>query len=705
MTSTSQDAGRSDNPLLAMEGLPRFDLMEPDHVVPAATRLLTVAGEALATLERTVQPTWDGCLGAIEAIERPFEYAWGPVGHLLGVKNSPPLREAQESVLNDIVAFGLRLSQSKPLYAACKAICESEGFATLSPARQRAVELRIRAAELAGIGLAEEQRERFNVIAQQLSQLSTQFSNNVLDATKAFELVITDAADIEGMPASLLAMAEQSYRDANAQAKGDAANAGGAGPWRFTLDPPSFVPFMEHCRSSRLRERLYRAFVTRASEGEFDNGPLIGQLLALRAEQAAMLGFSSYAEMSLESKMAPAVAAVEEMFETLRAASWDASAAELDEMKALAAQSGVTSLAHWDIAFWAERLREQKFDYTDEELRPYFPLETVLQGMFELVGRLFGITVVQEFAAPVWHNDVRFFRLQDENGQPLAAFYLDPYSRPENKRGGAWMDTCLSRRRIGEEVILPVAHLVCNSTPPVGERPSLMSFREVETLFHEFGHGLQHMLTTVDDVDVSGINGVEWDAVELPSQFMENWCYQKATIDNISGHFETGAPLPEALFEKICASRTFRAGSMMLRQLTFGILDMALHHSFAVQGDGQAVLGEILELQRGIYARTSVLPMLPEDRFLCSFGHIFAGSYAAGYYSYKWAEVLSADAFSAFEDAGLDDPGAVAAIGRRFRETVLALGGSQHPMDVFQAFRGREPSPSALLRHCGLGAA
>jgi oligopeptidase A len=704
-------ADLTDNPLLCMEGLPKFDQIKATHVVPAVRKLLADAEQALSSLEESIAPTWDGCFAKLEELDRPFEYAWGPVSHLFGVKNSPELREAYEAVLDDVVQFGLRASQSRPIYEACLAIRGGSEWANLSPTRQRIVEKKIQSAELSGIALEGAQRDRFNEIAQELSKLSTTFSNNVLDATKAFELVLTGENDVDGLPGSALAMAAQSY--AQKQAEG-AAEAGDdtetvveatldVGPWRFTLDGPSFLPFMQHCRRSDLREKLYRAFITRASEGEFNNEQNINRILTLRQEKAELLGFKTFAEMSLATKMAPSSAAVEEMFETLRAASWEAAVVDKDEVGELARAEGVTDeLKHWDVGFWAERLREKKFDYTDEELRPYFPLEKALSGMFDLVERIFGIKVRQSEDAPIWHDDVRYFEVLDNDGSSIAAFYLDPYSRPENKRGGAWMGDCLGRKLIDGKVRLPVAHLVCNSTPPVGQKPSLMTFREVETLFHEFGHGLQHMLTTIDEADAAGISGVEWDAVELPSQFMENWCYHRPTVASISGHYETGEPLPDDLFEKLKASRTFRAGSTMLRQLTFGMTDMLLHSGFKPPQDGDASAETVFDVQRKVVEKTSVLPMLEEDRMLCSFSHIFSGGYAAGYYSYKWAEVLSADAFSAFEESGLDDEEAVAKVGRRFRTTVLSLGGSQHPMDIYREFRGREPDPTALLKHSGL---
>ena len=443
--------------------------------------------------------------------------------------------------------------------------------------------------------------------------------------------------------------------------------------------------------------------MARASSGEHDNTPLIDRILKLRAEKARILGFADYAELSLRRKMADDFDAVQNLLEELWTKARPAAERDFDELVAFAKANGADDVRHWDVGYWSEKLRVERFAISDEVLRPYFPLAKVMNGLFGLAERLFDVRVeAADGDAPVWHPDVRFFRIVDAtSGEPRACFYLDPYSRPAEKRGGAWMDDCLGRSRLFAPrpggVRLPVAHLVCNGTPPVGERPSLMSFREVETLFHEFGHGLQHMLTTVEREGAAGIDNVEWDAVELPSQFMENWCYHEPTLRGFSGHWKTDEPLPHELFEKIRAARNFQSGLGTLRQLYFGFTDMALHHAYEPTPERTP-----FDVMREIAARCTVLPPLPEDRFLCSFSHIFAGGYAAGYYSYKWAEVLSADAFAAFEEAGLDDDDAVATTGRRFRDTVLSLGGSRHPMDVFRAFRGREPSTEALLRHNGL---
>ena len=686
------------NPLLVQEGLPRYDEITPEHVEPAIDSLLEQAEARIAALEQNAEPTWDGLLKPLEEIDVPFAYAWGPVSHLLSVKNSDALRQAHEAVLPKVIAFGLRVQQSRPLYDALCALRDGDGWNALDGAQQRCVELKIREAEQAGVGLDGEDKERFNEIARELSQLSTDFSNHVLDATKAYELIIRDQSETEGWPTSLRQVAAQSYAQAN---EGSEASPD-EGPWRITLDFPSFMPFMQHHRVRTQREAIYRAYVGRASSGEWDNSPLINRILTLRKEQSALLGFSCFADRSLASKMAPDTAAVEQMIAELKSASDGPMRADFAEMEALARENGQEeALMHWDTGFWSERLREARFDYTDDQLRPYFPLPKVLDGLFGLSERLFGIQIERADAstAHTWHADVQYFHVL-RDGQPIASFYLDPYSRPAEKRGGAWMNDCLSRRQSERGLQLPVVHLVCNGTPPVGDTPSLMSFSEVETLFHEFGHGLQGMLTTIDYAEVSGLNGVEWDAVEIASQFMENWCYHKPTLIGMTGHVETGEPLPDDLFEKIVAARTFQAGTQMMRQLAFGQTDLLLHTSYDPDG-GESVF----DVEHRVVGEMSALQPLPESRFLCAFSHIFAGGYAAGYYSYKWSEVLSADAFAAFEEAGLDDESAVAETGARFRDTILALGGSRAPMDIYRDFRGREPSTEALLRHNGLTAA
>ncbi len=692
--------GEEINPLHRCGELPRFDRLETAHVEPGMVTLLAALERERAALEEQLEPTWAGLVEPLEAISERLGYAWGLVGHLMGVRNSEALRDAHAAVQPEVVAFGLRLAQSRPIFEGLETLRGSDAFASLEPAQRRIVDSLLRDARHAGVGLGSAERARFNEIQGELAELATRFSNHVLDATKAFGLVLREPEEMAGTPESLRALSAQSAREDAGEAEATAE----AGPWRITLDAPVLMPFLEHSPRRDLREKLYRAHVTRASEGALDNQPLIEQILALRHEMARLLGYPHFAALSVDAKMAPNVEAVEKLLADLRLASHAAAVADLEDLRRLAQDAGEPEpLALWDVAFWAERLRESRYAYSEEALRPYFPMPRVLDGLFALAGRLFGVSIeAADGDAPVWHPDVRFFRVRDEDAAPIAAFYLDPYSRPGDKRGGAWMDECLGRSREhggdGGGVRQPVAYLVCNQTPPVGERPSLMSFDEVVTLFHEFGHGLQHMLTRVDHGLASGIRNIEWDAVELPSQFMENWCYHRETLIGLSGHFETGEPLPASLFEKIAAARTFRAGSAMLRQLYFAELDLALHR---LDPDSATREG-VLAVQRRVAARTTVLPPLPEDRFLCGFGHIFAGGYAAGYYSYKWAEVLSADAFSAFEERGLDDPEALAETGQRFRDTILAQGGGAPPMEVFESFRGRPPRPDALLRHSGL---
>ncbi|HMJ50644.1 MAG TPA: M3 family metallopeptidase [Polyangiaceae bacterium] len=684
----SRDPETSSNPFLAPgahDRLPPFESLAPSHIEPGIRALTERVLAGIADLEANAAPTWQRTIAALEALTEPLFTAWGVVQHLMGVQNSPELRAAHDAVQKDVVQTSMRLAQSEPIYRAMRALKEGPAWNELDAAQQRIVFGALRDAELSGVGLAGAPKQRFEQIELELAELSTRFTNNVLDETKAFSMMLTTPQETAGLPPTLLA--------ATAQGKD------GEGPWNITLDAPVLLPFMEHSQRRDLRERLYRANVTRASSGERDNLPLVETILRLRQEKARILGRGSFADVSLASKMAPGVAAVDKLLAELRDAALPRARGELEELTTYAQEKSADAkldLALWDVPFWAERLREERYAYSDEELRPYFSLPKVLEGLFATAKRLFEVEVrPADGTVSVWDSSVRYFHILDASGRDVASFYLDPYSRPANKRGGAWMDVALSRRRRDDGTVrLPVAYLICNMTTPVGDKPSLMTFREVETLFHEFGHGLQHMLTTVDYAGAAGINNVEWDAVELPSQFMENWCYTEDTMKALARHYVTGEPLPKALFDKIVAARNYRAGSATLRQVYFATLDLALHRE--VPGR------PVLDLQRSVAERNTVLAPLAEDRFLCSFSHIFAGGYAAGYYSYKWAEVLSADAFAAFRESGLDDPSAVLATGRRFRRTVLALGGSRHPMDVFREFRGREPSTRPLLEQTGL---
>jgi oligopeptidase A len=684
----------TNNPLLMGKGLPPFDKIKTDHVIPAMTELLQELDSELTNFEAHVTPTWEGLVEPLTEIEEKFSWTWGIIGHLMGVKNSPELRNAHETVQPQVVQFINRLSQSKPLYEAFKTLQESELWNTLENAQKRIVETAIREAELSGVGLIGETRDKFNQIQLELAEISTKFSNHVLDATKAFKLTLTTEKEVEGLLPSLLSLAAQTAR-----AEGEENATLEAGPWVITLDYPSYIPFMKYSTQRKLREKVYKAFISRASSGELDNNPLIERILELRKEQSEILGYNTYAEVSLSRKMSPSVEAVENLLEELRTVSYEAAVKDLETLKTFAKTD---DLQPWDVSFWAEKQRETLFNFTAEELRPYFPLPQVLDGLFTLAKRIFGVTIISaDGEAPVWQEDVRYFQVNNEAGEAIAHFYLDPYSRPAEKRGGAWMNDCIGRAKIRLEnqfkTRLPVAYLICNQTPPIDGKPSLMTFEEVTTLFHEFGHGLQHMLTKVDYPGAAGINNIEWDAVELPSQFMENWCYDKTTLFNMAKHYETGETLPEHYYNKLIAARNYMSGSAMLRQLHFSFLDLELHHRY--QPNGRETPTQVRER---IAEKTTVMKPLPEDAFLCSFGHIFAGGYAAGYYSYKWAEVLSADAFSAFEEVGLHDEKAVSETGKRFRDTVLALGGSLDPMEVFKAFRGREPKTEPLLRHSGL---
>jgi oligopeptidase A len=695
----STSATLLENPLNVKDGIPKFKEIKPEHVVPAVTDDLNQMKDLFRKLELYLDSSkpdvvsYSGVVEELEKIQAPLSYSWGVVGHLMGVKNSDELRKAHDSVQSSIIEAHQSVGQSSPLFKALAAIKEKD-WSSLDEAQQRIIESNLRQMRFSGVDLPPETKAHFNKLKLELAELSTKFSNNLLDSTKQFQLRITNASELDGLPASTKGLLAQ-----NAVRAGDKDATPEHGPWVLTLDMPAYLPVMQHLKNRQLRETLYRAYITRASEGEKDNAPLIQRILQIKQEVANLLGFACHADKSLASKMASSTQSVMQLIEMLRERSFPAAQRELDELRNFAKKQGADyDLQLWDVPFWSERLREAEYQFEQEALRAYLPLPAVLDGLFSLANRLFGVKIIAaDGEAQVWHEDVRFFKvLDEESGEEIAAFFLDPYSRPAEKRGGAWMDVCLGRSKVLNR--RPVAYLTCNGSPPVGNQPSLMTFREVETLFHEFGHGLQHMLTRVEHADAAGISNVEWDAVELPSQFMENWCYDKPTLYSFAKHYETGEPLPEELFEKLKAAKNFQAGMQMLRQLFFGAMDMHLHSQDYDPYGAESVF----EVQQRLAKLYTVMPPLPEDRFLCSFGHIFAGGYSAGYYSYKWAEVMSADAFAAFEEAGLDNEQAVRETGRRFRETVLAMGGGKHPAEVYRAYRGRDPSPEALLRHSGL---
>lgn len=710
--------------MLDISGLPRFGSIEPKHLEPAVTSLLETMETEFQDMEKELgaDSPYEKVLPVLEQIQFPLGYTWGVAGHLNGVKNGEELRAAYESQQPKVVKAFSTFSQSKPLYEALsgieKTLTESSSFEDQQ--RFRAVELSLRQMKLGGVGLEGEAKERFNEIRIRLSELATKFSNNVLDSTKAWSFTVPteDAAKLEGVPESAKGMWAQMHaqhvaKESKEEDAEPAAPDAEKGPWRITLDGPSYIAALQHVKDRDIRKAVYMASITKASDIEEgaeqarNNVPLINEIVALKIEAAKLLGFNNHAERSLAAKMASSVESVKELSDLVLEKALPAAYSELEAVSNYARENGgeeyekLEKLMPYDVTFWSERFKEAKYALKEEELRPYFKFEAVLGGMFGLVDRIFGIKVVPaDGEAEVWNDDVRFFKVLDkESGEHIASFYLDPYSRPADKRGGAWMDTCIGKSAALERDV-PVAYLTCNGSPPVGDKPSLMTFREVETLFHEFGHGLQHMLTKATVGDVAGINGVEWDAVELPSQFMENWCYDEPTVYGFANHYETGEPLPKELFEKLKAQKTYNAGMMACRQLYFGQMDMELHSNFDPNNDK----GEtIFDVQKRIAEKYSPYNMpLEEDRFLCAFGHIFAGGYSAGYYSYKWAEVMSADAFGAFEDVGLDNDEEVIKVGKQFRDTVLSLGGAVPPSDVFKQFRGRDPSPDALLRHNGL---
>ena len=692
--------------LLKGEGLPLFQQITPDMVGRDIPVLLHQLDEQFTALEHSLQQqlsspeplSWDSVMKPIQTLGEQLRWSWGVVSHLNGVCNSPELRDAHAGQQPEVVCLGNRLGQSQVLH---QALCrlKDEPAEPLTPTRERILNAELLSMQNRGVGLDGETQAAFNAASERLAALSTSFGNHVLDATQQWTLKLTEADQVRGLPERAKDALAAAAREA-----GDAAATGSEGPWLLGLDLPRYLPFLTHAEDRGLRETAYRAHVSRASQGEFDNAPLIEEILTLRGQQARRLGYEHWAEVSLASKMADDVPSVEALLEELRSAAYPAAERELKDLQDCARRHGAAEadqLAPWDLTYWSEQLRRERFDLDQEALRPWFPLPRVLDGLFGLCSRLFDVEIRSgDGAAPLWHNDVGFYEVL-RGGEVIAGFYLDPYSRPASKRGGAWMDECLGRKRREDgSLVLPVAYLICNQTPPVGDIPSLMSFEEVETLFHEFGHGLQHMLTTVEEPEAAGISNVEWDAVELPSQFMENWCLDRSTLMGMALHWQTGEPLPEEEFRKLLDSRTFNAGLGTLRQVHFALSDLRLHSQWSPD------LGcSPDELRREIAVSTTVMDPIPEDRFLCAFGHIFAGGYSAGYYSYKWAEVLSADAFAAFEEAGLDQEDTVRSIGARFRDTVLSLGGSRSPSEVFEAFRGRQPSSDALIRHSGLQAA
>ena len=672
------------NPLLDFSGLPRFADITSDHVTPAVDTLLTENRAIVERLEKTSEaPTWDNFVQDLDNANERMNRAWGQVSHLNAVMNSPKLREVYNANLPKITQFYAELGQNQALFSKYKALQAAPEFAALSPARKKIIENELRDFRLSGAELAEDKKKRFLEIQEEQSVLASKFSENILDATNAFSLIVEGEEELSGIPADVL------------QTAAEAATKDGKAGWKFTLHAPSYLPMLQYADNRALREKMYRAYLTRAAEfehPEWDNAPLIQKILQLRDEEAKLLGYNNFAEVSLVPKMAKSPQQVLDFLLDLAKRAKPFAEKDIASLKDFAKRElGLETMEPWDRTYAAEKLRGQRYSFSEQEVKQYFPEPTVLAGMFRVVETLYGLTLEQT-DAPVWHETVKFFDIRDRGKKLVGQFYLDLYAR-DTKRGGAWMDDAITRRRVGSGIQTPVAYLNCNFSAPVGGKPALFTHDEVITLFHEFGHGLHHLLTQVEDLSVAGINGVEWDAVELPSQFMENFCWEWDVLQHMTRHVDTGAMLPRVLFEKMIAAKNFLAGMGMVRQLEFSLFDMHLHSDFNVNGTKTA-----RQLIDEIRSQVAVVFPPPYDRFANSFSHIFAGGYGAGYYSYKWAEVLSADAYSLFEESGVLNT----ATGQKFKNEILGVGGTRPALESFVAFRGREPNIDALLRHSGL---
>lgn len=675
------------NPLLEKSDLPQFSKIKPEHIQPAVEQLIQ---ECRKTTEQVLnQPnfSWENFCQPLAEVNERLSRAWSPVSHLNAVKNSPELREVYQACLPLLAEYGTWVGQHQGLYNAYLQLKNSPEFATYSQAQKKAIENSLRDFELSGISLPAEQQKRYGEIVTRLSELNSQFSNNVLDATMGWEKIVTDENQLKGLPESAIQAAKQS-----------AQNKGIEG-YRFTLEIPSYLPVMTYCENRQLREEMYRAFVTRASEqgpnaGKWDNSAVMEEILTLRVELAKLLGFEHYTDLSLATKMAENPQQVFDFLENLAVRCKPQGEKELAELEEFCKTTeNVTALEPWDITFYSEKQKQAQYSINDEELRPYFPEDRVLSGLFELIKRIFNIRAVERFGVDTWHKDVRFFDLIDETDEVRGSFYLDLYAR-EHKRGGAWMDDCIGRKRKADGSLQkPVAYLTCNFNAPIGDQPALFTHDEVTTLFHEFGHGIHHMLTQIDIGEVAGINGVPWDAVELPSQFLENWCWEEQALAFISGHYQTGEPLPKEKLTQLLKAKNFQAAMFVLRQLEFGLFDFRLHHNYQPNKADQ-----ILDQLKSVKQQVAVIKGVEWARTPHSFSHIFAGGYAAGYYSYLWAEVLSADAYSRFEEEGIFNP----TTGKSFLDEILTRGGSEEPMTLFERFRGRKPTLDALLRHKGI---
>ena len=673
------------NPLLEMEGLPQFSKISPDQVESAIDQLLQRnRQETQRLLDSQSDYTWENLVEPLELLEDRLNRAWSPVSHMNSVVNNDELRSAYNACIPKLSDYATEMGQNAKLCDAYKTVAEHKN--RLDQAQLKTLENALRDFHLSGVDLPPDKKQRFKQISQQLSRLTTQFEENLLDATNAWSKLITDESELTGLPESAMGLARQSAKQRDQQG------------WLLTLEFPSYLPVITYADNRALRREIYEAYATRASDqgphaGQWDNSEIMDEILALRHEQAQLLGFANYAEQSLARKMARSTDEVMDFLTGLAQRSLNQAQSELDDLKTFAAdQHGMDELEAWDIGYYSEKLRQHRHNITQEELKPYFPETRVVAGMFAVVERLYGIRITEVEGVDVWHPDVRFFEIRDAAGHERGQFYLDLYAR-QKKRGGAWMDECASRFFTSSLDQLPVAYLTCNFSPPVGDKPALFTHDEVETLFHEFGHGLHHLLTQVDYPGVAGINGVAWDAVELPSQFMENWCWEKAALDLISGHVESGEPIPAELYQRMLEAKNFQSAMQMVRQLEFALFDFRIHREYDPEQAGR--IYTILEQVRD---QVAVLRPPTWNRFAHGFSHIFAGGYAAGYYSYKWAEVLSADAFSLFEEQGIFDQAA----GRAFLQNILEQGGSKDAMELFVDFRGREPEIDPLLRHSGI---
>ncbi len=684
------------NPLLDFSALPRFDAIRPEHVTPAIRELIDENRRLIDDkVADPAQPTWDGFVAPLTEAGERLGRAWGVVGHLHGVFDVPEWREAYNAMLPEVSSFFADLGQNLALYEKYKAIREGDEYATLSPVRQRILDNEVRDFRLAGAELPDADKPRFKQIQEELSALSAKFQENLLDATNAHVEWIDDEAELAGIPADEVAAARAAAEKADHPER-----------WKFTLHFPSWMPVMQYADNRDLRARMYRAYVTRASEfgdAAHDNGPLIGRILALRAEEAKMLGYANHAEVSLVPKMAESPQQALDFLHDLATKAKPHAERDLRELREFAAQElGIADLQPWDVGYASEKLRQARYAFSEHEVKQYFPEPRVLDGLFGVIQRLYGVAIIPD-EAPKWDADARFFRIE-RDGATIGQFYLDLHAR-ETKRGGAWMDSARSRMKAREGVQTPVAYLVCNFSGPSQGKPATFSHDDVQTLFHECGHGLHHLLTQVDEVAVSGINGVEWDAVELPSQFMENFCWEWDVVSGMTAHVDTGEALPRELFDKMIAAKNFQSGMQTVRQIEFSLFDLLIHSQLEPEGDTVPV-ERVMQVLADVRREVAVIQPPEWHRFPHSFSHIFAGGYAAGYYSYKWAEVLSADAFEAFEEAR-GEAGTVldTATGERFWREILAVGGSRPAIESFKAFRGREPRVDALLRHSGMVAA